>query len=94
MKEDDNLKEKNNIKEDLLKTENLYQLKVGDMIVDMVYSDNNKNKYFGIYRSLINMKKMLTDYQLSHQVIDIYPSEMNNYGNTHEYAIICQKVKK
>ncbi len=36
------MNEKNNIKEYLLNTENLYQIKVGDIIVEMKYTKNNK----------------------------------------------------
>lgn len=34
---------KNKIIDNLLRTEDLYQLKVGDMCVEMVYSEKNKS---------------------------------------------------
>ena len=65
-----------------------------DYVVNKQYSDNNKNKYFGIYRSLNRMKQILEACKMTYEVADIYPSNMNNYNNTHEYAFICKKLKK
>ncbi|MDD6223634.1 MAG: NTP transferase domain-containing protein [bacterium] len=70
---------------------NQWSIEQTDYIVNKEYSDKNKNQYYGIYRSLHNMKKILSSYNLSYQLIDIYPSEMNKYENTHEYAIVCKK---
>lgn len=65
-----------------------------DYVVNKQYSDSNKNKYFGIYRSLNRMKKILEECKMQCEIVDIYPSDMNNYSNTHEYAFICKKLKK
>ena len=47
------MENKKNIIEFLSKTENPYQIKVGDMIVEMEYSENHKN----FYECMLNILK-------------------------------------
>ena len=65
-----------------------------DKVVDKQYSDSNANKYFGIYRTLNKMKELLENAGFDFKAIDLYPSELNRYTDTHEYALICKKIKK
>lgn len=72
---------------------NKWTLSDEDYIIDKEYSETNKNRYYCIYRSLEKMKNLLTDYGLSYEVVDIYPSDMNLYEDTPEYAFVCKKQK-
>ena len=65
-----------------------------DKVVDKQYSDSNKNKYFGIYRTLTKMKKLLENAGFDFETVDLYPKELNKYEDTHEYALICRKIKR
>jgi len=62
-------------------------------IVNKQYSDNNNNMYYGNYRAIIKMIELFQKENISYEIIDIYPKQMNNYENTHEYAFVCKKNK-
>lgn len=65
-----------------------------DKVVDKEYSDNNKNRYYGIYRTLDKMDDLLSDAGFNFDAVDLYPSDLNRYSDTHEYALICKKKIK
>lgn len=78
--------------ESVLIIKNQWSTNEEDVIVNKQYSDTNKNKYYGIYRSLTKMKTLIEKYKMSCEIVDIYPKNMNSYENTHEYALICKKI--
>ena len=78
----------------ILIIKNKWALSDDDYIIDKEYSKTNKNRYYCIYRSLEKMKKLLERYGLSYEIVDIYPSDMNLYQDTPEYALICKKNNK
>lgn len=73
---------------------NQWSITEEDYTVNKEYSAENKNRYFATYRSLNRMSSILAQNNFSYDIIDIYPKEMNPYGNTHEYAFVCKKKKR
>lgn len=61
-----------------------------ELIVDK-YSEKLKSIYYAKYRRLKDMCELIKSKNLSCEVCDIYPAEMNNWTNTHEYALIIKK---
>ena len=72
---------------------NQWSMLENDKVVDKEYSDANKNRYFGIYRTLEKMKTLLSNAGFDFEKVDLYPDDLNRYTDTHEYALICKKTK-
>ena len=61
-----------------------------ELIIDK-YSEGLKSIYYAKYRKLSSVCELIKSKNLHCEVYDIYPAEMNNWTNTHEYAIIIKK---
>ncbi len=72
---------------------NQWSMGEDDLVIDKQYSETNTNGYFAIYRTIQKMKDLAAKYGFDVETIDLYPSELNLYSNTHEYALICKKTK-
>lgn len=61
---------------------------------DVIVADRSEqigDDYFAIYRSKNKDIKMLEKYFKVVEVLDIYPSRLNKWKNTHYFAYICEK---
>ena len=72
---------------------NQWSLLEKDKEINKIYSAKNSNMYYCIYRTLENMKNILEQNGLSCDSYNIYPDDLNNYFDTHEYALICRRKK-
>lgn len=59
-----------------------------DVLID-AYSDQIGDTYHALYRNVNTDKKLLEQY-FQVEVIDIYPSKLNPWPNTHFYAFVCK----
>ncbi len=64
-----------------------------DVIVDR-FSENLNAEYFAFYRSWAREKSMLERHFQDVEVVDIYPSDLNVWENTHFYAFVCRKLSE
>ncbi len=69
------------------------QFGINEEVVVNNFSDNLQCFYYAKYRKLADMCKMIIDFGFSCEIIDIYPSYINKYNNTHEYALVLRKEK-
>ncbi len=70
------------------------QFGVDEEVVINNYSEGLQCFYYAKYRKLADMCKMVQDHGFSYEVVDIYPSYVNKYKNTHEYALVLKRGEK
>lgn len=63
------------------------------LIVDQ-WSEGLQCNYYAEYRQVNEFKRTLLRKGFSVELIDIYPKEMNEWENTHEYAFVCKIAKR
>ncbi len=55
------------------------------------YSETLGQHYHALYRSLANDSHLIGKFFSVHSVVDIYPSHLNPWKNTHFYAFVVEK---
>ena len=68
------------------------QFGVNEEVVVDKYSEELKSEYYAVYRHLPVAVSSLEEY-FTVNIVDIYPSFVNRWGNTHEYALVCTPKK-
>ncbi len=81
----------------LMKDKSIFIIKnqfgIDEEVIVNNFSDNLQCFYYAKYRKLSDMCKMISDFGFSYDIVDIYPSYVNKYKNTHEYALVLRKEK-
>lgn len=67
---------------------------IKDELIVNKYSEDLQSDYYAKYRKLEDICNLLKLHNLTYEVVDIYPPEMNLWNNTHEYALIIRKNKE
>lgn len=96
LSDDELIKVLSNIKKMLTKEGTLIiknQWGINEEVKVNKFSEGLNHQYYAIYRKLKEMLILLNNHGFKVEVNDIYPEEMNKWKNTHEYALICKKIK-